>query len=420
VRRFVYRPEVEAYIWLEDAQRYVDVTDDIIDCSITRKLNAVSTASLSLQNRDNRYLELFKPMDRIAIWLTRTQRMLAFTGYLDEATVFAVHPRPIKIEASCTLKLLQNTYFDPGLPFMQQFFAENGHFLYDPSTGNLQDAELRFGNFDSKHGWAIALKAVLTKIGGFPDDHVHITNIPQGFLDALAVEMKKAVTQDAENFESLLARIEKLMNAPTRGSTTTSHSGSDDFGNNNANAATFRRSFKKYARKLGLNHNQQYNAGVIWGVAKGFKLPDEIAIALIATSYAESALEAKAFLDTTGATGLFQLVSSPGGKDWYGPNGWLADAIRLDPDKKNSRPNPQPPKLGGTTGLTNRSSSEPCLQHSRLHSGEPRQQLSHDQQYSVSGQPPRRGRSGADSSCAAAYGAGQAVRADHRLLGASR
>jgi hypothetical protein len=72
MQRFVYSPKVEVYVKLDDAQRgfkTVSLTDDVIGGSVTRRLNAVSEMSLTLQNKYGKYTETnqIRPMDRIIV-----------------------------------------------------------------------------------------------------------------------------------------------------------------------------------------------------------------------------------------------------------------------------------------------------------------------------------------------------------------
>ena len=142
MRRFVYVPKVEAYVRLESTGTVVDLTDDIVSGSVTRRLGAMSTASLTLQNKENKYTQRaqIRPMDRIIIRMARVgQPFVVFSGYVDESPYFQLYPGPVNLSASCPLKLLANTYFDPGLPYVSEFFAQFGWF-YDVTSGVLSSS----------------------------------------------------------------------------------------------------------------------------------------------------------------------------------------------------------------------------------------------------------------------------------------
>lgn len=174
MQRFVYTPRVEAFIKLEKTQQIIDVTDDIISGNVTRRLDAMSDAQLTLQNKHGRYTRpnnydgglLITPMDRIIIRMSRIgEPFPVLSGYIDDAPHFQLYPGPVTIRASCTLKLLQHTYFDPGLPAMTKFFHKLG-WLSDPATGSIiaENPYKGFGNLDIAGGVRELIIAVLAEI----------------------------------------------------------------------------------------------------------------------------------------------------------------------------------------------------------------------------------------------------------------
>lgn len=213
MKRFVYAPKIEAFIKAEGRNRLIDISDDIISGSVTRRLNAMSTATLTLQNKMGKYTRQFEPMDRIIIRLSRVgPPTLVFSGYLDESKYYQMYPGPITLTASCTLKLLQNTYFDPGLPFVSFFFEKHG-WVYDPQTGIITDSKGAFGNFDTQSGIGEVLYAVLTEIGGWHKDHVIIKKIPNAFIRSIHRAMIRAGQEEEENFERTVKRLRTLLSA---------------------------------------------------------------------------------------------------------------------------------------------------------------------------------------------------------------
>ena len=153
-RRLVYSPDVTVYIQPSlkriDAQGNevffdpIDISEDIIDGVIERKSNDVSTARFTVQSRrvgrnlskktqnesefksQNPLLlgNIIRPMDRIMVFLKKVKPKLVFSGYLDLVPLVQFVPEPIVIEASCTLKRLKHTYWDPTLPNVQKAFLE--------------------------------------------------------------------------------------------------------------------------------------------------------------------------------------------------------------------------------------------------------------------------------------------------------
>jgi cell wall-associated NlpC family hydrolase len=219
MRRFIYAPEVTAFIRSEEANKVIDVSKDIVSGSVSRRLDATSSATLVLQNKFGLYTRKFKPMDRIAIFMRRIgDPMLVFSGYVDEAPFYQMFPAPVTIEASCTIKLLQNTYFDPGLPFMTQWFMKFG-WVYDPSSGNITAPFGGFGNYDSKStqskfsdgNLTRLISAALHEIAGWPLDHIFIRSIPGEFKATLHNLMQEEALEYKEDYEHMVATMTAIL-----------------------------------------------------------------------------------------------------------------------------------------------------------------------------------------------------------------
>lgn len=188
MRRFAYAPDVNAYIATEE-YGFIDVSADIVSGSVTRRVNAVSNADLVLQNPNRKYLRKIKPMDRIVIYLTRIHKpVLVFSGYIDRAPFDQLFPGPVKLTASCTLKRLLHTYWDPGLPFVQRWLKEYG-WTYDQTTGLMLDGARNLYNSDLSGGLGHMMRAVLKDIGGWPvgqakgeKNTVHVMELPPKFI----------------------------------------------------------------------------------------------------------------------------------------------------------------------------------------------------------------------------------------------
>ena len=132
MQRFVYTPRDEAYIKLNTG-KIIDVSDEIISGSISLRLNAMSEAELTLQNKHGRFVRtgvsgsMISPMDQIVIKMSRVgQPENVFAGYIDESPHYQLYSGPVTIRASCILKLLQHTYFDPGVMAMAGMFYKYG------------------------------------------------------------------------------------------------------------------------------------------------------------------------------------------------------------------------------------------------------------------------------------------------------
>lgn len=134
MKRLVYSPK--AYVYIKDSSGTIhDVSKYVVSGSINRKINQVSTATIELRNPDRIFTNpisatgvAFHPMDPITIYLQRLKDhpVRVFTGYLDKTPYYQMYPGSIKIEASCTLKRLLYTFFDPALPYTQAFLGAHG------------------------------------------------------------------------------------------------------------------------------------------------------------------------------------------------------------------------------------------------------------------------------------------------------
>ena len=203
MKRLSYNPKVKAYINITspnnpDFRKTIDISDDIIDGSVQLRLDGLSTATFKLQNKNGKYLGgyvstnneakrgyIFTPMDKIIIAAGRiTDPFQIFTGYLDEVPAFQLYPDAVTIKASSTIKRLYNTYFDPGLPYLIQYFAEQGY-AYDPQTGLLSDPLSRFGNWGVYGGIGELMKNTLRDIARWPEDQITFAPLPKSFVNGI-------------------------------------------------------------------------------------------------------------------------------------------------------------------------------------------------------------------------------------------
>jgi len=209
--RIVYSPEVQVYILPGDSDTPIDISNDIIEGNITRRTEAVSTASFLVQSRKNKENEmllsqLLRPMDRIVVYLKKTKPILIFSGYLDLVPVFQAMPEPFTIEASCTLKRLEFTYWDPGLPkvyeTLQKYgfvpkLSEGGISFFDPNalspidlaTTPSANGTQQVGSNTSIQdtGFAAMLNFLLVDVGGWNPDNVWIEPLPEAWMQRAAL-----------------------------------------------------------------------------------------------------------------------------------------------------------------------------------------------------------------------------------------
>lgn len=240
--RLVYAPTVTAYIQTGSGENgeTVNISGDIISGSVTRRINAISSASITLQNRNMKYNGMFQPMDKIVIYMKKVKPVLVFSGYLDSVPFLQAKPGPITITASCTLKLLEFTYFDPALPYVQTLMsayigAGDAVAGWDPLTNTQKffsgttyaDAQSsgEDGEANSDAGTARAeevgfgrmLQFLVSVIGKWPAEKVHILDLPEGWIDTASALLARIDQNEKETFE----RIKKLLTTLLKGSSKT-------------------------------------------------------------------------------------------------------------------------------------------------------------------------------------------------------
>lgn len=205
MRRIAYSPEVRVYIQpsLTDKDGKlvppIDISNDIIEGSVERRSNDVSTARFVLQSRRLGMLNesdsttslllsrQIKPMDRIVVYLKKTKPILVFSGYIDLVPLVQFVPEPVVIEASCTLKRLQYTYWDPTLPNVLNSFIEMGMAVQTQGTDGFnvyQSPNQGSGNGNIEdQGFPKLLSFLLIDVGGWDPSTVYIEPLPQEWLD---------------------------------------------------------------------------------------------------------------------------------------------------------------------------------------------------------------------------------------------
>lgn len=158
MKRLVYSPKVYAWVRVEDERR--DAPDRIFNLSsyivsgrVDRKLDSVSSAELVIRNPNKKFTRphdlYFRPMDPITIWMSRLNDypVQVFTGYLDRTPYLQLHPGIVNLTASCTLKRLLHTYWDPALPYVNTFLAQYG-WKADRASGTIANFEEMRRNID--------------------------------------------------------------------------------------------------------------------------------------------------------------------------------------------------------------------------------------------------------------------------------
>lgn len=143
IRRLIYSPR--AYVFVKDSQGNIhDLTHYVVAGQVDRLVDQVSTANITLRNPNHLFTvhtddegkivePTFSPMDPITIFLRRVRNhpVRVFTGFLDQTPYLQLYPGTVTLRASCTLKRLLHTYFDPALPYTMSFLTHYGWIPYN-------------------------------------------------------------------------------------------------------------------------------------------------------------------------------------------------------------------------------------------------------------------------------------------------
>lgn len=235
MKRVVYSPYVWAYIKADDG--VIDVSPYIVSGNVDRKLNQVSSASLVLRNpvqgsgSNLLFTEhvsaanptphpMFHPMDPIVIVMQRLQGapVQVFTGYLDTTPYIQLYPGTCQVQASCTLKRLLYTLWDPALPSVQEFLTQFGWVSNTSGIWNPTAEEKRVvgtpqgglrGQFNDGSIGAL-LFAVLNIIGDWDASTIWIESLPDR-IKPLVLNLYKRIAPTVQSgdvaFESLIQQI---------------------------------------------------------------------------------------------------------------------------------------------------------------------------------------------------------------------
>jgi hypothetical protein len=221
MQRFVYTPRAYAFTKNGDGQ-IIDISPWITGGEVRRVVNAVSTATLTLRNPDWIFttpnadgVTTFMPMDPITIYLRRIKDrpVRVFTGFIDTSPYLELFPGTVTIKASCTLKRLQYTYFDPALPYTQSFLAaygwinHNGLIWNDDGLNDWKKEQDKQEAGFRDSSIAELLAATLHHIGHWSYDDIHIEKMPEDIFK----RMSALYTEFSEDNKELLSEVEDLL-----------------------------------------------------------------------------------------------------------------------------------------------------------------------------------------------------------------
>lgn len=190
-KTLVYSPQIRILI-VHDGVEY-DVSADIIRGTLVRKTNSVSTIAWSMANRNLRYTSpdavngvRFARMDRMTVWMKRFTWVQVFTGYLDSVPHLQLYPGTVEFRASCTLKRLLHTYWNPGLPQSSELLRQASIAASGPDEGEA-------GNkLATDSGLGAMMRGILMEVGNWKEDQISIADIPAGFVEYVSEGVSKA------------------------------------------------------------------------------------------------------------------------------------------------------------------------------------------------------------------------------------
>jgi cell wall-associated NlpC family hydrolase len=202
----VYTPDVK--ILIARGNKQYDVSADVIAFSVTRVENSVSSAVFRLSNKpdpnnpnnnEGRYTPLFAPMDRVTIFLKRTEFIQVFSGYLDAVPLLQLYPGAVDFRASCTLKRLLHTWWDPGLPASMGIFDQIGN------QSSVEENDIGAPGLPDA-GLTSTLRRLLTEVGNWNSADIKIQQFPLGYYNYMEQQIQQYSGTDAsvQQFRAML------------------------------------------------------------------------------------------------------------------------------------------------------------------------------------------------------------------------
>lgn len=212
----VYSPEVRVIIQSDGIDH--DISGDIVSGNITRRLDTTSSVNILVANKELKYNNMFKRMDKITVFCKRTQWVQVFSGYLDTVPIFQLYPGVVSFTASCTLKRIVHTWWDPGLPASMEIMNQQKHdqdaaqALEDAGTPTADATSGSMSLAESPDaGLGLMLKRILMEVGGWDENQIFIQDIPTSFIDFLAENIANYDNNEAvEKFKDLFGWNETI------------------------------------------------------------------------------------------------------------------------------------------------------------------------------------------------------------------
>jgi cell wall-associated NlpC family hydrolase len=176
IKTLIYAPQARIYIIHNNVQ--YDVSADLVRGQVIRKENSASSLAFTLANKplvpggQPRYNAgeafAFSRMDVVTLWLKRTEWVQIFTGFLDTIPYKQIYPGTVDFRATCTLKKLMHTWWNPALP-------QNASLLDQFSFGQSVGGD---GQLPVDSGLGGMLRNLVVKVGQWNESAVQIQNFP--------------------------------------------------------------------------------------------------------------------------------------------------------------------------------------------------------------------------------------------------
>jgi hypothetical protein len=278
VPNFVFAPGVKVYIATEK-HGVIDVSDDLVDGSMTRRSDGVSSFSFRLQNARRKYDGVFKPNDRISVQMKRLKWVTVYTGYLNRVPLVTAWPRVVSLTSSCSLKRLQMWFWDSHAEASQTMIRQA-----------LTDAAKDNGISDG--GMTNVVLTILKKVVGWPESKAHIAKIPgtwYSVIEGLAKQIDAELDQADEVAHTLFEAL-----------------GSASVGAGGADASALTGKYGSFN-----SAEQKKNAATIYSVGKQMGGSSRDCIIGLMTAMQESGLRNINYGDRD-SVGLFQQRPSQG------------------------------------------------------------------------------------------------------------
>jgi cell wall-associated NlpC family hydrolase len=216
---FVYSPDIS--VTIDGINGVMDVSADVMNFTVERQINAVSSFNCQINNPGRQYNfgmpKQISTMDRITVFLKRTNWVQVFTGYITYAPIETLVPTPISITANCTLRILQTTYWDDTLIQYQSLLLNFMDNAAQSSQQTLMDG-----------GIGQAIVNMLYGVCGWNPKNIHIQGIPENFVNFAATAYTNLIVGQNldQNIVQELANILSIRGVTAGGSTSTGPSAS--------------------------------------------------------------------------------------------------------------------------------------------------------------------------------------------------